>query len=302
MKSRSSWSSGEKTNKLPIDAESRNSINNQPDSIFEFSKENIHNVALLCALKILHVFMKKIPRTIQILRSHNVGINFLLSYGEVVQGYVGDNLKIDEVYISPLITESEKIIEKMSNIYEEPSIFLHSSFNSNLLPKLGPLTFPCDLVKIESRDSKYKIELFNKVHCNFSPSSKEEHRLSDLKLKLVKDHILEERKLKLTNLSAYNGRIEDLILSDKIIEFFYNKNISRFINAEFRTFFDFLQGNKLNECIVALRKIRKSEKFAQFKDEIFKKHLKQIELGIRKKIGDIQGRIQEENFTIFIKS
>ena len=113
MKSRSSWSSGEKTNKLPIDAESRNSINNQPDSIFEFSKENIHNVALLCALKILHVFMKKIPRTIQILRSHNVGINFLLSYGEVVQGYVGENLKIDEVYISPLITESEKIIVRM---------------------------------------------------------------------------------------------------------------------------------------------------------------------------------------------
>jgi hypothetical protein len=246
--------------------------------------------------------MKKIPRTMHILKSYGVKINFLLSYGEVYQGYVGETMKIEEVYSSPLISESENTLKKLSRNYDEPSAFLHTTFSENLNPKLFPLIFPCELLKTEYKDTFSKIEIIDKIHCSYNILNRPEHRLNDIKLKMNKEVILQERKQKLSNLSFYFGRLEEYIMSDKIIEFFYNREVCNYLHSEFTIFFDFLRKNRLNECIVCLRRIRKSNQYVHFHEHSFKRRLKKIENEIKNKINDFNGRLKEENYTISIKS
>lgn len=245
--------------------------------------------------------MKKIPRSLQILKYNGVKINFLLSYGDVYQGYIGETMKIEEVYSSPLITESEKVLKKINENYDELSGFLHTTFSENLNAKLYPLIFPCELLKTEFEGNFSKIEIIDKIHCTYNFSDKLEHRLSDVKLKFNKEFILQERKMILSNLCSYSGRLEDYIMSAKIIDFFFNIRECN-LHSEFMIFFDLLRKNKLNECIVSLRRIRKNNQYVHFQEPSFKKRLKKIEKNVKNKINDINYRFNVENYTISMKN
>jgi hypothetical protein len=293
--------SNEKNRQGTSNIEFENQKDKKSENKFEYSKENIHNISFLCTLKIIQVLMKKIPKTMQILKSNGVKINFILSYGQVFQGYVGDSLKIEEIYSSPLISESENILKKFSEDYEEVSAFLDTSFSKNLSSKLQPLIFPCELLKTEYKGSFSKIQIIDKIHCTYSIPNKLEHDLKDVKITMNKEAILQERNQKLSNLSAYFGRLEEYIMSDKIIESYCHKDVFNYLQSEFIIFFDLLRKNQLNECIVCLRRIRKSDQYVHFNEPSFKRRLKKIEKEIKNKINHFNFRIKEENYTFSIK-
>ena len=58
----------------------------------------------------MYHFYIKLAKTIENLKDQDVRIKLLLNYSELLTGYVGYE-KIDEVYTSPNLIESEKILQ-----------------------------------------------------------------------------------------------------------------------------------------------------------------------------------------------
>lgn len=264
---------------------------------FEYIKENIHNMSYLCANKILYHFYNKLAKTIEILKDQDVRINLLLNYSELLTGYVG-NEKIDEVYTSPNLIESEKILTNLNQRPGRPAVYLHNNFFENLSPKLEDLSLPCDIVKVVSSNNNntWKINRIYKVYANPHLLV---HRDEDLDVKQFKEDILEERKLKLRNVAKYFGKIEDFVLSDRIIETYLKMNISISLKSIIKTFFDYLQKNKLKECVVFYRKVTVDEEYKCFRDEAIKKHLKEIDAKIKENLKS-KSHSEEDNFTFCV--
>lgn len=263
---------------------------------FEYIKENIHNMSYLCANKILYHFYNKLAKTIEILKDQDVRINLLLNYSELLSGYVGYE-KIEEVYTSPNLIESEKILTILNQRQGRPAVYLHNNFFENLSPKLDDLLLPCDIVKVvSSNNNTWKINRIYKVYANPHLLV---HRDEDLDLKQFKEDILAERKLKLTNVAKYFGKIEDFVISDRIIETYLKMNISISLKSIIKTFFDYLQKNKLKECVVFYRKLKVDEEYKCFRDEAIKKHLKEIEAKIKENLKS-KSHSEEDNFTFCV--
>ena len=87
----------------------------------------------------------------------------------------------------------------------------------------------------------------------------------------------------------------------ELIDFFFNIRECN-LHSEFMIFFDLLRKNKLNECIVSLRRIRKNNQYVHFQEPSFKKRLKKIEKNVKNKINDINDRFNLENYTISMKN
>lgn len=71
-------------------------------------------LSLLCAHKIINAFYSILNKTISKLKDHNVSVDFLLGYGEHLLGYIGEDYKLDEAYISPHIIEASRILKHLS--------------------------------------------------------------------------------------------------------------------------------------------------------------------------------------------
>ena len=100
----------------------------KPKQQFEFSKNNILHISFFAANKIIYNLTKNLSRTLKMLRENGVRINFFLNYGTLFCGYVGDQLKIDEVYTGSVLKETEKTINKLNSYYDEISLFIHEKF------------------------------------------------------------------------------------------------------------------------------------------------------------------------------
>jgi hypothetical protein len=266
------------------------------DPQFNYTKENIHNISFLCAVKTLYRIYSKLPKTMRILKEHSVRLNLLLSYGEAFTGYVGQNLKIDEVYTSPFLIQSEKILKNLNLIYNEPSIFLHENFSINLPEKICHLTFPCEVVRTQSNSSTPKIDRIFKLHS--LPYSFKSLEDSDFNFK--KEDVLIQRKTKLEALSDVQDRMEEYVLHNDILKKYHMRRLPKIIYSNIRYLFDCFQNNKLNECIVILRRNKKEKDWALLKDEDFIMRMKLLEVNIRKKIHENETDFFEK-FTILLE-
>jgi hypothetical protein len=249
----------------------------------------------------------------KILKENDVRINLMLNYGELYCGYVGQDLKIDEVLTGPIISESDKILEHCNKYYTVPSVFVHNNFQLGLHQKLHHLIFPCDIVKVtpinynltsSTKDSsgscdssyyKFKIDPIYKIH---RTSKKHAHILDyneeDEDLFLKKDDIITERKIKLESLKEFNGIIQDYVLGYKVVQDLTKFNFPKSIYSNVKIFFECFRSNKLHECIVTLRRIRKEEEFKDFQDENCKKYMRHLECIVKKKIIDSVGYLEDD--------
>jgi hypothetical protein len=253
-------------------------------------------MSYLCANKILYHFYNKLSKTLEILKDNDVKINLLLNYSELLNGYVGYE-KIDEVYTSPHLIESERILKNLNQRAGKPAVYLHNNFYENLNPKLEDLLFPSDIVKVvSSNNNTWKINRIYKVYANPHLLV---HRDEDLIVNQPKEDILTERKTKLSNVSKFFGKIEDFVLSDRIMETYLKMNISLSLRGIIKTFFDYLQKNKLKECVVFYRKVKADEEFKSFRDDSLKKHLKEVEEKIKEKLKS-NSHSEEDNFTFCV--
>jgi hypothetical protein len=253
---------------------------------FEYSKENITNVSLLCAVKILYQFYKKLPKTMEILKNHGVRLNFLLNYGELCNGYVGQDQKIDEVFTGPHMLESEKTLDGLSGIYYQPSIFLHNNFYLNVHEKLENACFPCDIVKAfsdEGTDPAPSLHRIFKLHYNnYMPQDRDISH--DLTVDLNKEQIVRERKYMMQSFFQHEGCLEDFLVQDNIFKAQVCMDLPLKVYENVRAFFDYFLYSKWSECIVALRKIKKSEGYKTFQDVPFLKHLKELEEKVKRNL------------------
>jgi hypothetical protein len=270
---------------------------------FEYSKENIHNVGFLCAVQILYHFYKKLPKTMRILKENEVRLNFILNYGEVLNGYVGQDQKIDEVFTGPALMESAKTLQSLSKIYFVPSIFLQNNFYLNSHDKLAELSFPCDIAKVERENANEPSQELNriyKVHYNnYMPQDRDTRH--DLKLELNKDEIVKERKETMEKLFRYDGDLHTFVLEDFNVKAQVLMNRPDNLYDSVRIFFDCLLYSKWSQCIVTLRKMRKSEEYRCLRDEGFKLHLRSLEEKIRGKIREKSSNVLGDGYTILVR-
>jgi hypothetical protein len=270
---------------------------------FEYSRENIHNVGFLCAVEILYQFNKKLPKTMRILKENEVRINFILNYGEVLNGYVGQDQKINEVFTGSALMESAKTLQSLSKIYYEPSIFLQNNFYLNSHVSLAELSFPCDIAKVErefAREPSQELNRIYKLHYNnYMPQDRDTSH--DLKLENNKDVIVKERKETLEKLFRYDGVLHTFVLEDFNVKTQVLMNRPENFYESVKLFFDCLIYNKWNECIVNLRKMRKTEEYGSFRDEGFKLHLRSLEEKIREKITKNSSDVLGDGYTILVR-
>jgi hypothetical protein len=270
---------------------------------FEYSRENIHSMGFLCAVQILYQFYKKLPKTMRILKENEVRINFILNYGEVLNGYVGQDQKIDEVFTGSALMESAKTLQSLSKIYFEPSIFLQNNFYLNSHESLAELCFPCDIAKVErefANEPSQELNRIYKVHYNnYMPQDRDTRH--DLKLEINKDEIVKERKETLEKLFRYEGVLHTFVLEDFNVKTQVLMNRPENIYESIRQFFDCLFYNKWNECIVNLRKMRKTEEYRSFRDDGFKLHLRSLEEKIREKIAKKSSNVLGDGYTILVR-
>lgn len=253
---------------------------------FEYSKENITNVSLLCAVNILFKFYKKLPKTMEILKTHGVRLNFLLNYGELCNGYVGQDQKIDEVFTGPLIIESEKTLEGLCRIYDQPSIFLHNNFYLNVNEKLENVCFPCDIVKAYSNwasNPAPSLQRIFKLHYNnYMPLDQDVSH--DLNIDMKKDQIAKEKIFMMQSFLKHEACLEDYLTQDNTFKSQVLFDLPIKVIDNIRSFFEYFLYSKWSECIVSLRKIKKSEGYKTFHDMPFLKHLKQLEEKVKRNL------------------
>jgi hypothetical protein len=211
----------------------------------------------------------KIPRTMRLLKEHNVNVNLILNYGEIYQGLIGHDLKVDECYTSNTIIQSEKVLLALNKVYSEPSCFLHRNFASLLPNNLFNLTFPCEVICLTFAKS-YKLIKVNKLY--FNPI-KMLIDLEDSDMNLTKMDIVRDRKRNMKTLTNFDRRLEEFILIDDGVEFHTLKNIpSNFINR-LNILFEEYGNNNLEDCIVLIRKLKKGKDYKLFNDFKFKQRL-----------------------------
>ncbi len=253
---------------------------NEVEEEFNYCQENIVSLGFLCANKVLQTLYMKIPRTMRLIKEHNIKLNLFLNYGEIFYGYIGHELKMDECFISNTIIESEKILLSLNDLYPEPSCFFHKNFATLLPNNLFNLTFPCEIVRIPFRRSYTLVKIF-KLY--FNPL-KMYIDLEDSNFNLTKTDIVRDRKRNLKVFTNFDRRLEEFILVEDGVEFHTLKNIpSNFINRLNELFEDF-HNKRLAECVVHIRKLKKGKDYSLFNDFIFKSRLDTLSTIITKKL------------------
>ena len=254
-------------------------------------------MSFLCANKILYQLYNNLPKTMKLLQENDVRINFILNYGELINGYIGLE-KIDEVYTSLDMIESERTLRILNKRHIKPSIFLQNNFYENLSYKLEELVYPCEIAKIISNNSEHgKLCQIYKVYANPHLLS---NRDFDMPINQNKEEIIIERKIKLITLSKFNGKVDDFALSDQIIETYFKMNVPMDLRKNICTFYELFQNNKLNESIVTYRRIEKDYNYEKFRDQEFKKYFKMAQIKIKNMISLGYKGKDEDNFTILV--
>ncbi len=248
---------------------------------FEFSRENIHSMGYFCANKVLYQLFYYLPKTMKILQEMDVRINLFLNYGELINGYMGHN-KLDEIYTCNEIIESQRILKVLNKMNLKPAVFLHQNFKDNLSYKLEELIYPCEVVKVFSRESQnYKIFSIYKIYANPHLLN---NRDQDMPINLSKEDTLEERRVKLISLGKFTGKVDDWILSDQVIETYLKMNINNDLRNNIILFFECIRNSKLDESVVLYRRITKDSKYAKFRDQDFKNSFSNLYKKIRGKL------------------
>jgi hypothetical protein len=108
------------------------------------------------------------------------------------------------------------------------------------------------------------------------------------------------RRLHCRRQHRLQDRMEEYVLHNDIVKKYHLRRLPKIIYSNLRILFDCFQNNKLNECIVTLRRTKKESDWALLKDEDFLKRMKILEMNIRKKIHENETDFFEK-FTILLE-
>jgi hypothetical protein len=264
---------------------------------FEYTRENIHNMSFICANKVLYQLFYNLPKTMKILQEMDVRINLMLNYGELINGYIGQ-YKLDEIYTSKDMIESERILKVLNKNHLKPAVFLNQNFKENLSYKLEELVYPCEVAKVYGSNSEY-CNMFSiyKIYANPHLLS---NRDLDMPINQNKEDTLTERHVKLIGLGKMKGKVDDFVISDQVIETYFKMNLNPELRKNIISFYECIRNNKLNESVVIYRRINKDYNYEKCRDQYFKKSIENLYIKIRKKISNNLMRSNDEIFSFIV--
>lgn len=259
-------------------------IYNLPDF---FKKELLINLALLCANKIIASLINNLFETFSKFLESGANLNFVIDYGEVYNGLVGSEQKVDEVLISKRLSHFSHLCEKLN--YGLPSIVVSNEVYENFSKTIKENFYVSDIVLTEfKKNGSSKREIIHRQYLDFSQikyyedNSLEKLKKKDLDVFIKRNKINEETISFYGNVKENKDNFSDFVIKDtevKINTNFINNNI---LNAINRIYLDIL--NK--EYKIAHQKIKRVLKNITNYNDVFEFNISQNLKSLEKHLQD----------------
>lgn len=260
-----------------------------------YQKNLIINLAIFCANKIIASFVNNLFETFHKFLNSGARINFVIDYGEVNNGLVGTDHKINEVIFSSSHCMFSHLIEKIN--YDLPSIIVSNTIYENLSKKIKENFFVSDIILTElKKNGSSKREIIHRQYIDFSSKKLyekkniENFKKNDVYIFMKQSQINSEAILFYENLKQNKDAFDDFIINDTEHKFntnFINNSILNSINA---VYLDIL--NK--EFTTALKKIKKILKWITTYNENFEYNISQNIKNLEKYLESYESNLKKK--------
>jgi hypothetical protein len=255
------------------------------DEDVKYNEENIIHLAFICCYKLLNHFGKYLWNTFKILKEHNVQISLSLGIGDLMCGYMGDCIKIDECYISREFSLFEKMSIKL-NCNEQPCLHIEDRIYHKLNDQFHKFFYPIKIIQVK-RKNRVENKIFYRMIFDYNIFEKD----SSLFM-----HVMKEKD----DVSSF-GKSLVLIEKKKIIQTLNDKQIINIIKEDVdlkRSVFDITLPPQLIILIKTMFKYAIEEKSKE-KKRVIKKILR---LGLKNKVPEKELQNEMQNYSDHIKS
>jgi hypothetical protein len=148
-------------------------------------------------------------------------MSLVLDYGPFITGFIGNNYKMDEVFISESLKRCDRLLSTVN--YEKPSILILEDYFELLDERVKKLFYPCHLVFWRNKIFYLLRQYFD--YNAFNKGYKDQFFTNEKRIKFKISKILNERT-KIEKLWTLNEKdITEMIMENKHFLFNLGKNI-----------------------------------------------------------------------------